>query len=593
MKLHITKSKNAESFYIAKSYRDKKTGKTTSKIVKKLGTREELEKKLGKGVDVVAWGKEQAFLLTQQEKENTRKVMVSYDPTSMIKMGIRKCYNGGYLFLQDIYHKLGLHKICEDISYRHNFEYDLNSILSRLIYGRIIHPASKLATLDFADTLLEKRTFDLHQVYRSLDVFYNESDFIQAELYKNSKKLIGRKDKILYYDCTNFFFEIEQEDDLRLYGRSKEHRPNPIVQMGLFMDAEGVPLAFTINPGSTNEQKTLVPLEKTIIDDFKLSKFIVCTDAGLSSAANKIFNSQQERQFITTQSIKQLKAHLKDWALDKQGWMISGSDCVFDLDKLDAYLSSDKIKEEEKRAITERTFYKSRMIKEKVEGQDELFEQRLIVTFSFKYRAYQRSVRQGQIDRALHTMETNKRSLETYNQNDYRRFVTKTAITGTGEVAEKTVYKINEGAIAKEARYDGYYGLATSLDGEDIEGILKVNANRWQIEECFRIMKSEFEARPTYLTRKERICAHFLTCFISLLVYRVVEKKLGGEYSCSQIIDTLKHMDFEEVSGEGYRPLYVRSPLTDSLHEKFGFRTDYEILPNKTMKKIIKMTKQG
>lgn len=593
MKLHITKSKNAESFYIAKSYRDKSTGKTTSKIVEKLGTREELEGKLGAGVDVVAWGKQRALELTQKEKENTRKILVSYNPCAIIEMGIRTCYNGGYLFLQDIYHKLGIHKMCREISERYNFDYDLHSILSRLVYGRVIHPASKIATVDFADTLIEKRNFDLHQVYRSLDVLYRESEFIQAELYKNSKKLIGRKDKILYYDCTNFFFEIEQEDELRRYGKSKEHRPNPIVQMGLFMDAEGIPLAFTINPGSTNEQKTLVPLEQTIIEDFKLSKFIVCTDAGLSSAANRIFNSQKERQFITTQSVKQLKAHLKKWALDKQGWKISGSDKAFDLDEIDALLSSDETTEERKRAITERTFYKSRLIKEKVAGQDEPLEQRLIVTFSFKYRSYQQSVRQGQIDRALRAIETDPKALEKRNQNDYRRFVAKTAITDAGEIAEKTIYKIDEDVIAKEACYDGYYALATSLDGEDIESILKVNANRWQIEECFRIMKSEFEARPAYLTRQERICAHFLTCFIALLVYRILEKKLEGEYTCSQIIDTLKHMDFEEVSGEGYRPLYVRTSLTDSLHEKFGFRTDYEILPDKTMKKIIRTTKQG
>lgn len=593
MKLHITKSKNAESFYVAKSYRDKKTGKTTSKIVEKLGTRGELEKKLGEGVDVAAWGKQRALALTEQEKENTRKVIVSYDPTSIIDMGARSSFNGGYLFLQGIYHALGLDAMCERIAERHNFSFDLDSILSRLIYGRVMHPASKLGTVDFADTLIEKRDFDLHQVYRALDVLHDESGFLQTELYKNSKKLIGRKDKVLYYDCTNFFFETEQEDGFRLYGRSKEHRPNPIVQMGLFMDAEGIPLAFTMNPGSTNEQTTLIPLEQTIVNDFGLSKLIVCTDAGLSSTTNRIFNSCKERQFITTQPVKQLKKHLKDWALDEKGWMAGGSSEAFGLDELDALLSSEKTSEDIKRAITDKTFYKTRMMKEKAEGQDEPFEQRLIVTFSFKYRAYQRSIRACQIDRALRAIETDKRSLERRNQNDYRRFVAKTSITDAGEVAEKVVYEIDEEAIEKEALYDGLYGLATSLDGEDIEGILKVNANRWQIEECFRIMKSEFEARPAYLTREGRIRAHFLTCFIALLVYRLLEKKLGGEYTCSQTIDTLKHMDFEEVRGEGYRPLYVRTPLTDSLHEKFGFRTDYEILPTKTMKRIIKMTKQG
>lgn len=593
MKLNITKSKNAESFYISKSFRDKKTGKTTSKIVEKLGTRAELERKLGAGVDVVAWGKARAAEVTRQEKESSRKVQVSYDPARRIEPGLRHSFNGGYLFLQDIYHKLALDRICAQISTRYKFEYDLDSILSRLVYGRVMHPTSKLGVIDFSDTLIEPRNFDAHQVCRALDVLNQESDFIQTSLYENSKKLMGRKDKILYYDCTNFFFEIEEEDEFRLYGKSKEHRPNPIVQMGLFMDADGMPLAFCMNPGSANEQTTLEPLEQMIVDDFALSKFIVCTDAGLSSAPNKIFNSQKERQFITTQSIKKLKKHLKEWALDKEGWMMCGSDKTFNLDELDDLLASDETDAELRQDIMKRTFYKQRMTKEKIKDQEEPFEQRTIVTFSFKCRAYRRAIRQGQVDRATKAIEKDSSRLDKHSQNDFRRFAVKTALTKEGEVADKNVFTIDQDAIAKEARFDGFYGLATSLDGEDIEGILQVNSNRWQIEECFRIMKTEFEARPVHLSREERIRAHFLTCFIALLVYRILEQRLDNEYTCTKIIDALKDMSFEEVRGEGYRPLYAPSSLTDALHESAGFRTDYEILSNKTMKNIFRITKRG
>jgi transposase len=592
VRLNISRSKNSETFYVIKSFRDE-TGKNTSKIVEKLGTRIELEERLGSEVDLVKWAKERARELTETEQAQTRQIMVPYNPNAQIDKDIRKVFGGGYLFLQAICSQLGLFEIAGEIAGRSNFDYDLGTILSRLVYGRILYPASKKATAEFSKTLIEKPTFETHQVYRALEVLATESDFIQAELYKNSKRAIDRKDKILYYDCTNFFFEIECEDEFRCYGHSKQHQPLPLVQMGLFMDAGGMPLAFSMNPGNTNEQITMTPLEQKILDDFKLSKFIVCTDGGLSSITNKKFNSQGERQFVTTQSIKKLKGYLRRWALDVSGWHVHGTDKTFDLSKLDELLKSEDTDENTRKAIFNKTFYKERMTNDIPSGDKEPFEQRLIVTFSFKYRSYQQKIRQGQIERAKVAIDTNSGSLSKKNQNDYRRFVKKTAITKDGEVADKEAFSIDDGVIAKEALYDGFYGLVTGLDADDIEGILKINAERWQIEECFRIMKSEFKARPVYLSRKDRIRAHFLTCFIALLVYRILEVKLDGKYTCEQIIDTLRCFDFKEIRGEGYEPLYMRTDLTDSLHDAFGFRTDFEIVTSKKMKEIFRQTKKG
>ena len=241
--------------------------------------------------------------------------MVQYSPTKLTEKEQQRSFNGGYLFLQKIYHELGFHKICEEISRRHKFTYNLDSILSRLLYGRIIFPDSKLSTFNLSSRFLEKPDFEIQHIYRALEVISKETDFIQSELYKNSLKLSKRNTGILYYDCTNYFFEIEQEQGLKQYGYSKEHKPNPIVQMGLFMDGDGIPLAFSITKGNTNEQLTLRPLEEKILDDFKLSKFVVCTDAGLASNANRKFNDQGDRAFITTQSVKKLKNHLKEWTL--------------------------------------------------------------------------------------------------------------------------------------------------------------------------------------------------------------------------------------------------------------------------------------
>ena len=570
MRLQISKSKNASSLYVTKSIYV--NGVSTSKVVEKLGTYDELKEKLN-GEDPIEWAKAYVAELTRKEKEEKREVMVRYSPAKQIDKDEQKTFNGGYLFLQQIYHQLGLSKISKVISDKYKFTYNLDSVLSRLVYSRIIFPASKLATCEQSKLFMEKPEFELQHVYRSLEVLAKESDCIQSELYKNSLKIFDRNKGILYYDCTNYFFETEQEDGLRQYGVSKEHRPNPIVQMGLFMDGDGFPLAFCINKGNTNEQVTLKPLEKKIISDFGLSRFVVCTDAGLASVANRKFNDIQDRAFITTQSIKKLKASLREWALDPTGWKMSGSDVLYDLTELNEDSNLDL------------TFYKERWIKEKD------LEQKLIVTFSTKYQKYQQSIRNRQVERAQKVIDTNPGKLKKCNSNDYKRFISKSHCTENGEVAENESYSIDTGLIAGEAAYDGFYAVCTNLD-DDASAIIKVNQRRWEIEESFRIMKSEFKARPVYLQRDDRIEAHFTTCFISLMIYRILEKKLGEKYTCHDIVTGLRDMNFFEITGEGYLPTYTRTDLTDDLHDAFGFRTDYQIVNTKQMKKIFKDTKK-
>ena len=570
MRLQISKSKNASSLYVTKSIYV--NGVSTSKVVEKLGTYDELKEKLN-GEDPIEWAKAYVAELTRKEKEEKREVMVRYSPAKQIDKDEQKTFNGGYLFLQQIYHQLGLSKISKVISDKYKFTYNLDSVLSRLVYSRIIFPASKLATYEQSKLFMEQPEFELQHVYRSLEVLAKESDYIQSELYKNSLKICDRNKGILYYDCTNYFFETEQEDGLRQYGVSKEHRPNPIVQMGLFMDGDGFPLAFCINKGNTNEQVTLKPLEKKIISDFGLSRFVVCTDAGLASVANRKFNDIQDRAFITTQSIKKLKASLREWALDPTGWKMSGSDVLYDLTELNEDSNLDL------------TFYKERWIKEKD------LEQKLIVTFSTKYQKYQQSIRNRQVERAQKVIDTNPGKLKKCNSNDYKRFISKSHCTENGEVAENESYSINTDLIAGEAAYDGFYAVCTNLD-DDASAIIKVNQRRWEIEESFRIMKSEFKARPVYLQRDDRIEAHFTTCFISLMIYRILEKKLGEKYTCHDIVTGLRDMNFFEITGEGYLPTYTRTDLTDDLHDAFGFRTDYQIVNTKQMKKIFKDTKK-
>lgn len=576
MRLKISESKNAKSLYVIRSTYI--NGKHSSKVVEKLGTYDELKKTHD---DPITWAKEYIKQLTEQEKEQKREVVVRFKQSKHLPKDKQQCFLGGYLFLQSLYNQLGLPAICQAISSRHKFTYDLDNILSYLLYTRILFPSSKKSSYEFARRFLEPPTFEPHQMYRALEFLATEDDYIQAQLYANTQKLSQRNDRVLYYDCTNFFFEIEQEDNLRKYGVSKEHRPNPIVEMGLLMDGDGIPLAYCLHSGSTNEQITLQPLEKKILKDFNLSKFILCTDGGLSSLSNRKYNTRGERAFITTQSLKKLKAHLKDWALSSAGWKIPNSNKEYDLTQINSLTPESPAYT----TIYNQIFYKDRWINENG------FEQHLIVTYSLKYKSYQQRIREQQVQRAAKAINTNGTPLKKYNSNDYKRLVKKTQVTKDGEIAEKELYELNEERIAQEAQYDGFYAVCTSLKDSPAE-IIRINQRRWEIEESFRIMKTEFRTRPVYLSREQRIRAHFLTCFLSLILYRYLEKKTDNKFTPRELIYTLRDMNFLQLPTGDYIPTYTRTDITDLFHEVFGFRTDYEILSEKQMKKILKATRK-
>ena len=387
--------------------------------------------------------------------------------------------------------------------------------------------------------------------------------------------MIERRTGVVYYDCTNYFFETEEAEGLKQYGVSKEHRPSPIVQMGLFMDADGIPLAFDINPGNTNEQTTLRPLQKKLQDNFELSKMVVCTDAGLSSLENRKYNNVGSRGFITTQSIKMLKGHLKEWALSPEGWSIFGSENTYNIEDLDENID-----------YSNTTFYKERWMNENG------LEQRIIVTFSLKYLNFTRRKRDNQIERAVNKIENNPSKINSKRNTDYKRFIEQTNCTEEGEVASINSYSINKQRIAEEEQYDGFYAVCTNLE-DDARDIVKINHRRWEIEESFRIMKSEFKARPVYLKRDDRIKAHFLICFLSLIIFRILEKKTNNMYSPHKLTTTLAEMNFINIPSDGFIPAYTRSKITDDLHRIFDFRTDYQIIPKRSMNEIISYTKNS
>lgn len=576
MRLKISKSKNATLFYIIKDYT--KNGKRSTKIVKRIGNLED--------VKIMAGNQDYKIWLKQYVKEYNEKhgksetIIIKKNNKKLIPMNNKISFNVGYLFLKSIYNDLKIENICNKIQDKYKFQFDLNEILSYLVYARIIYPSSKLETYKQCQNFIEQPKFKLHDEYRALNYIAENMDFIQERLFDNSKKIINRNAKVIYYDCTNYFFEINIQDDLRKYGISKEHRPNPIVGMGLFMDGDGLPLSFNIYPGNQNEQITLIPEESKIVNNFKLdnTKIVLCTDAGLASDEIKKYNVKDNRGFVITQSLKKMNADYREQILDKTNWRIAGD--LKNIYNLEIIENDESLREKYYNTL----FYKI------IQTETKSVKQDLIATFSFKYFDYNRNIRNTQIERAKKSIETNNAVKKSKNQNDYKRFIDSINSTDSGEVAGNTTYVINEEKIKSEEMYDGYYALTTNLI-DNIGEILKIVKGRWEIEESFRIMKSDFLARPVNLSRKDRIKAHFMTCFISLLIYRLLEKKLDYKYTTTQILNTLKNMTLLENKGDGYIPEYIRTNLTDDLHEIFDFRTDYEINTYKDLEKIFNTIK--
>ena len=574
MRVTTSKSKNSESFYITKSYTNAE-GKSTSTTIKKLGTLAELSERLGTNRDgVMAWAKEQARIETEKYKKETEEAVVTipFHSNRLMDYNRKKLFTGGYLFLQSVYYGLKMDSICRKIRYRYKFKYDLNAILSDLIYTRVLEPSSKTSSFKAAQQFLEAPTYELHDIYRALSVLAKECDLIQSEVYKNSFFLGKRNDKVLYYDCTNYYFEIEQEDGDKKYGKSKEHRPNPIIQMGLFTDGDGLPLAFSLFPGNQNEQKSLKPLETKILQQFGCQKFIYCSDAGLASEDNRAFNHLGQRAFIVTQSIKKLPAEDREWALSTKGFKRLSDDSSVDITQLS---------DDDKQGL----FYKDEPYTTKK------LHQRLIITYSPKYAAYQKAVRAEQISRAEKMVASGSLKRQRKNPNDPARFVNKIAATNEGEKAE-IYYYLDLEKIAEEEKYDGLYAVCTDLLDDDVADILKVSEGRWQIEDCFRTMKTDFDARPVYVSREDRIKAHFLICFLALLHFRMLKKTLKTPCTTEQLLHVLRSIKFADIEEQGFIPVYERQRLTDELHDVCSFRTDYQFITKRKMKEIQKKSKR-
>ena len=587
MRLKKTITKSNTTYCIIMDYKNL-NGKRSTSVFEALGNDNDLINRFGKENTM---DKVQEYIdsLNKTIKENKElPVKLLLDPNKQIEKDINRTFFSGHIFLRKIYYQLGIDKICKEIKKKYHFTFDINSIVECLIFARIIWPSSKLSTYEQSKKIIGNYDFDLQHVYRTLTYLAKEIDHIQKDLFNYSNKVIDRNYKVIYYDCTNFFFYTE-ENDFQRYGISKQHQPLPLVQMGLFMDADGYPFAMNINPGNTSETKTMIPSEEKFLNDFDMKgkNIIVCTDAAMSSDDIKRFNVKDGRGFIITQSIKKMSDDLQKYALDKKGWRKLGNiKDTFDLEKI----ANDKKSKEEN---YETIFYKE------IECETKSVKQTLIITFSFKYQEYQNKIKQHQFDRAIKLVEeTNIKNKNTKNTekikisknpNDPKRFIKETRTTDTGEIACNIEYMVDQKILEEEQKYSGLYGITTNLIN-DTQTVIKVLHNKWEIEESFRIMKEEFDTGTVYLSREDRIKGHFITCYLSLFIYRYLEHQLNDKYTVYEIIEKLQEMKMLELKGKGFIPLQTRDDLTDDLHAFLGLNTDTEIITYKKIKEIYDLT---
>ncbi len=581
MKKTITQS---GYIYIQKSVRV--GNKTTSKTVKKLGNiQDRMEEFNMTREQVLEWVDSQIRQLEAQEALSSPIVSVDI-PIEKVPLDSHPLVDTGYLFLQKVCYQLKLDKICQKIADQRQFHFNFLNIILTLIYNQILHPSSKNRCRQLSQFMIEPPTIQDQEIYRALSVLCeNQEAFLQA-LYKNTNQVIKRNTDVLYYDCTNFYCEIEQpKGDLRKYGVSKENRPNPIIQMGLFMDGDGIPFTMNINPGNQSEVKSIDKNTiKKINRDFEVNHFIYCSDAGLATQTIRkaILGLFHQNDYIVTQSIKKMSQEKQQWALnidDEEWWYYWQTDPR--TGKEQKYrLHFSQINQDSENSTR---YFKSRWFR-----NEDGFDEQFIVTFSPKYKAYLQSLRAGQIERAEKKIKAKGKKRPT----DPERFIQEKHVTQNGEIANRIMRNIDHDQIEYEEKYDGFYCVATSLDWRE-EKILKILAQRFDIETCFREMKTYFKARPIYLQKDERIQAHFMICFIALLVFRILKKQLGKEFTSQEILDTLRNFRHYDLFDQGYSYAYSPNRVSEALVEISGLELDKTFIRKEQMKKIIEKSKKS
>lgn len=609
MKLYYDKRLKDPTYYIQQGFRNGK--KTTTKNIKRLGKHSEL---LLITDNPLEYAKNEVKKMNEEYRSGRFEFIVTMDFNERIPSTDSPCSNStslniGYLYLKDIYAKLNLSDFFKSVSSDRKITYDCNKICQFLTYARILDPASKYGTYDKLDTYYEKPQVEYQHMIRFLDILDRNSDKYLKHLFDNSENIVKRDTSVMYYDCTNYFFETEKPDEeivdevtgeiilgLRQFGISKENKTSPIVEMGLIMDSRGIPISMCIHPGNTNEQLTAVPLEKEVIKMTGNKKFIYCADAGLGSYNIRKFNDMGGRAYIVTQSVKKLGREIKDIVFNDSNYRLLSNDDAITLKEMRTFNKKDannlslyndfayKVIPANTAMDTglyeEKVYKNGRTKKVKTKGT---LHQYIIVTFSRKMMEYQRTIRERQLERAKKLLRLKDPEKIKKGPNDIRRFLKNTS-------SDTANYVLDMDKIHEEEKYDGFYAVATNLD-DSAKDILAVAQNRYKIEDCFRIMKTNFDARPVFLKKPERIRAHFLICYTALLIYRLMECKLDDNLThvtTSNLIKTLRNMNVVNMDDMYYKSIYSGSQALDALERCFELQLNRKYYRPSDLNKIVK-----
>lgn len=609
MKLYYDKRLKDPTYYIQQGFRNGK--KTTTKNIKRLGKHSEL---LLITDNPLEYAKNEVKKMNEEYRSGRSEFIVTMDfneriPSTDSLYSNSTSLNIGYLYLKDIYAKLNLSDFFKSVSSDRKITYDCNKICQFLTYARILNPASKYGTYDKLDTYYEKPQVEYQHMIRFLDILDRNSDQYLKHLFDNSENIVKRDTSVMYYDCTNYFFETEKPDEeivdevtgeiilgLRQFGISKENKTSPIVEMGLIMDSRGIPISMCIHPGNTNEQLTAVPLEKEVIKMTGNKKFIYCADAGLGSYNIRKFNDMGGRAYIVTQSVKKLGQEIKDIVFNDSNYRLLSNDDAITLKEMRTFnkkgannlsLYNDfAYKVIPANTAMDTGLYEEKVYKngrtKKVKAKGTL-HQYIIVTFSRKMMEYQRTIRERQLERAKKLLRLKDPEKIKKGPNDIRRFLKNTS-------SDTANYVLDMDKIHEEEKYDGFYAVATNLD-DSAKDILAVAQNRYKIEDCFRIMKTNFDARPVFLRKPERIRAHFLICYTALLIYRLMECKLDDNLThvtTSNLIKTLRNMNVVNMDDMYYKSIYSGSQALDALERCFELQLNRKYYRPSDLNKIVK-----
>lgn len=599
MRLNISKSKNTTIYYVADSHRDGK--KVVTNIIEKIGSHSEL---LAKGIDdPLKYAKDYVAKCNMNFKEDifnySEKIDLKEELESSSLISQSTLKNIGWLFLLKIYNQLGIKDFVKSIDTKS--KYDINSIIMFLSIARILNPCSKKATFESLNHYLCAPNYQLIDSYRVLELLSKNNDLLQKILFKNTSNLNVLETDILYYDCTNYYFETETEDEdlygedgdiiqwgLRKYGYSKEHRPNPIIQMGLFIDKNGIPISYSLHPGQTGEITTVIPLEKLMIKNYQHSNFIYCSDSALGSYDVRFFNSLNGRHYLVTQSLKKIDEENTDAIFKDINWRFVDDDQPVSLfafkSAIDKFINGESLSDYETELLKKDMIYKMYPISREVPAEfiknmgiklsgKLTMDEVIYITFSKKYYIFEKKVFNRQLASAK-VMVDRKKDTARKGKSDPARLVDTISSTSSGEIAKHKSYSLDEKAIIYEEKYHGFYALATNLD-KNIKDLLAINANRWKIEQSFRILKTDFDARPAFVWTQDHIRGHFAICYIALLIYRLLERKLiltdsNYSFSTRAIINTLNNLNVDEKSNSLFKSTYTGSIVLNALNKSFN-----------------------